>query len=243
MQADASLTIDDDANGSDILDYQANTMQYGKNLGSYNNIQYATPAGMLPFGISFKAGYSPNAVVNQNASSHATGAANDGAGDSASEYAISAAPIAGLTIGASYFNLDGEAGVQQGYEAGSAYAKYKVGPVTVGYGDTRVALNTDGGSSAYTYGYTNKAYSLGFAVNESLSLSYTSEKSNKEAKLKHATTGVTTRSDVEMQIDTIQAAYTMGGMTVSVSTKDVDNDSYSANKKVSETILAIAMAF
>jgi hypothetical protein len=221
----------------------ANTMQYGKNLGSYNNIQYATPAGMLPFGISFKAGYSPNAVVNQNASSHATGAANDGAGDTASEYAISAAPIDGLSIGASYFNLDGEAGVQQGYESGSAYAKYKVGPVTIGYGETLVALNTAGGSSAYTYGYTNKAYSLGFAVNDNLSLSYTSEKSNKEAKLKAAATGATTRSDVEMQMDTIQAAYTMGGMTVSVSSKDVDNDSYSTNKKVSETILAIAMAF
>jgi hypothetical protein len=221
----------------------ANTMQYGKNLGSYNNIQYATPAGMLPFGIALKAGYSPNAVVNQNASSHATGSENGGAGDTASEYAITATPIDGLSVGASYFNLDGETGVQQGYESGSAYAKYSVGPVTVGYGKTLVATNTDGGSSAYTYGYTNNAYSIGFAVSDSVSLSFTSEKSNKEAKLKNAVTNATTRSDVEMQIDTLQAAYTMGGMTVSVSSKDVDNDSYSTNKKVSETILAIAMAF
>lgn len=221
----------------------ANTMQYGKNLSSYNNIQYATPAGLLPFGIVAKAGFSPNAVVNANASSHATGAANDGAGDTASEYQITAAPIDGLKIGASYFNLDGEAGVQQGYEAGSAYAKYTAGPVTVGYGETRVALNTAGGNSAYIYGYMNKAYSLGFAVNDNLSLSYTSEKSNMEKKAKASTNNATTRSDVEMQMDTIQAAYTMGGMTVSISSKDVDNDSYSANKKVSETILAIAMAF
>ena len=96
----------------------ANTMQYGTNISSYNNIQYHTPAGLLPFGIAAKVAVAPNAVVNANASSHATGVANDGNGDQANEYQITAAPIDGLSIGASYFNKDGESGKQQGYEAG-----------------------------------------------------------------------------------------------------------------------------
>ena len=225
----------------------ANTMQYGTNISSYNNIQYHTPAGLLPFGIAAKVAVAPNAVVNANASSHATGTDNNGAGDQANEYQITAAPIDGLSIGASYFNKDGENGIQQGYEAGSVTAKYAFGPVTVGYGITKVALNigTTVGGTAVAHGYDNKAMSLGFKANDDLSFSYTVEKSDKLQKRKATTAAVTTntRSDVEMEIDTIQAAYTMGGMTLSLSLKDVDNDSYTANKKVSETIFAVAMAF
>ena len=224
----------------------ANTMQYGKNISSYNNIQYHTPAGILPFCIAAKVAISPNAVVNANASSHSTGTENLGAGDQANEYQITAAPIDGLSISGSYFNLDGEAGIQQGYESGSLTAKYAAGPVTVGYGQTRVALNLDTTvGSATAYGYENRAMSIGFKANDDLSVSYTAEKSDKLTKSKSTTAAVTTntRTDVEMEIDTIQAAYTMGGMTLSLSLKDVDNDSYTLNKKVSETIFAVAMAF
>jgi len=223
----------------------ANTMQYGKNMGSYNNVQYHLPA-ILPFGITAKVAVSPNAVINQNASSHATGSENAGAGDKATEYAVTAAPYAGLTVGASYFDLAGESSTKQAYNSGSAYIKYSMGPVTVGYGETRISNNLSTGTAAtteYNTGYRNKAYSVGFKVNDALSLSYTNEESQKRAKTKALGTGVTTRADKTMEIDTIQAAYTMGGMTLSVSSKDVEGDSYTTGKSISETILAIAMAF
>ena len=35
------------------------TMQYGANINSYNNIQYHTPADLLPLGMTFKAGMTP----------------------------------------------------------------------------------------------------------------------------------------------------------------------------------------
>ena len=222
----------------------ANTMQYGKNMGSYNNVQYHLPA-ILPFGITAKVALSPNAVVNANASSHATGSENAGAGDKANEYAVTAAPIEGLSVGASYFDLEGESSAKQAYNSGSAYVKYSMGPVTVGYGESRISnnLTRNTAGSEYNTGYRNKAYSVGFKVNDALSLSYTTEESEKRNKTKAAATGVTTRTDKTMEIDTIQAAYTMGGMTLSVSSKDVDGDSYSTGKSISETILAIAMAF
>lgn len=224
----------------------ANTMQYGTNISSYNNVQYHLPAGLLPFGVGAKVAVSPNAVVNKNASSHAVGSENAGAGDQANEYQITASPIAGLTVGVSYFDLDGESSTKQQYETGSANVKYSAGPVTVGYGETRISNNLDTGTAAsteYNTGYRNKAYSVGFKVNDSLSLSYTSEESVKRAKTKALGTGITTRADKTMEIDTIQAAYTMGGMTLSVSQKDVDGDSYTTGKSISETILALAMAF
>jgi hypothetical protein len=223
-------------------------MQYGKNISSYNNVQYHLPAGLLPLGISAKVAVAPNAVVSQNASSNARGAENGGAGDQANEYQITAAPIDGLTIGASYFQLDGEAGTKQGYQSGSIVAKYAFGPVTVGYGQTKIAPNLGAQTASeagtdYTQAYHNNAYSVGFAANDNLSLSYTVEKSKADIKNKSIKGNTTTNSDVEMTIDTIQAAYTMGGMTLSASMKDVDNQSYTANEKVSEYLFAVALAF
>jgi len=223
------------------------TMQYGKNISSYSNVQYHLPAGLLPFGIGAKVAISPNAGGNMTdtASGNASGVDNDGKGDQANEYQITAAPIAGLNLGASYFNLDGEAGSKQGYESGSAFVKYSAGPVTVGYGQTRISENIGSvvGSSQVVTGYDNKAYSIGFKVNDSLSISYTNEESTRESKLKNTVSDAITRADKTMEIDTIQAAYTMGGMTLSISTKDVDGDSYVTNQKVSETLLALALAF
>jgi hypothetical protein len=222
------------------------TMQYGKNISSYNNLQYHLPAGLLPFGIGAKVAVSPNAGGNNSdtASGNAAGTDNASGGDRATEYQITAAPIAGLSIGASYFNLDDEPGAKQGYESGSAVAKYSVGPITIGYGRTLVAENigTVVNSSQVT-GYDNKAYSVGFKVNDSLSLSYTTEESKREEKSKHLITDAITRADKTMEIDTIQAAYTVGGMTLSVSSKEVDGDSYTTGASVNETLFALAIAF
>jgi hypothetical protein len=225
----------------------ANTMQYGKNISSYNNIQYHTPAGILPFGIAAKVAVAPNGAgnANDNASSNFAGTDNNGGGDKATEYQITAAPIDGLSIGASYFTLGGEAGLQQGYEAGSLVGKYTMGPVTVGYGETRFTPNLEKQAidTAFTRDYKNKAYSIGFAVNEGLSISYTNEESVKRIQTNVDATGTETHDNRTMEISTIQAAYTMGGMTLSISSKDVDGDSYVNNQKVSETLLAVAMAF
>ena len=46
-------------------------MTYGSNISSYNNIQYAAPADLLPLGMTFKAGMTPGgAGGSANASSH-----------------------------------------------------------------------------------------------------------------------------------------------------------------------------
>jgi len=53
-----------------------NTMQYGTNLSSYNNLQYHLPSGLLPSNGTFKIGYSPNGTAVANASGNAGGAAS-----------------------------------------------------------------------------------------------------------------------------------------------------------------------
>jgi len=224
----------------------ANTMQYGTDIGSYNNFQYHLPTGLLPFGITAKVAVAPNAAGNAAINSgNAGGTDNDGGGDQANQYQITAAPIDGLSIGASYFTKDGEAGTAQGYSTGAAYIKYALGPVTVGFGETRTDLNLEAQAvdTKFTRGYRNSAYSVGFNVNDSMSISYTNEESVKRQQTNVNATGIETHDNRTMEISTVQAAYTMGGMTLSISTKDVDGDSYTNNQKVSETLLAVAMAF
>ena len=46
-----------------------------------------------------------------------------------------------------------------------------------------------------------------------------------------------------MDITTIDVAYTIGGATLGLSNSEVTNDSYSNNTDVTETILALTLAF
>ena len=78
-------------------------------IGSYNNFQYHTPADLLPFGTSFKIAYAPDLDAygsGNNAGPTQTEGTAGYVGRSATEMQISAKPIDGLTVGASYFDRD-----------------------------------------------------------------------------------------------------------------------------------------
>lgn len=229
-------------------------MQYGTDINSYNNFQYHTPAGLLPFGISGKVAYSPSSDAGKNSgnSAGAENAATDG--QSVAQYQVTATPIDGLTVGASYLNKDGESGVR-GYEQGGAYAKYTIGSVTVGYGehyvqnngtDTSMDTSTDVSTAALAStvkSFENKMMSIGFAINDNLSVSYDNQKSDAQKRTVVATSRTHTKANVELDVTTLQAAYTMGGMTLSISQKDIENADYVLNKDEKETLFAVSMAF
>ena len=78
--------------------------------------------------------------------------------------------------------------------------------------------------------------SLGYAINDEVSVSYTRETS--EA---NQATSTNTTYDVEM--DSVQVAYSLGGATLSLARADVENVSYKQNSDVTETIIAMSFAF
>ena len=82
----------------------------------------------------------------------------------------------------------------------------------------------------------NKSYGIGFAVNDDLTLSYTIEESQPNAM-----TAAT--AAFQMEITSIQASYTMGGMSVSLSRDEVDNADYVNATEQNETLIAVSMAF
>ena len=96
-------------------------------------------------------------------------------------------------------------------------------------------LEANRGGSTVEY-YENDGISIGYAVNDDLSVSYTRETS--EANQAHSSN---TTYDIEM--DSVQFAYSLGGATLSVARADYENVDYTQNEDATETIVAMTFAF
>jgi len=198
-------------------------------------IQYHTPE--LPFGTTASFAY------NTNASGDAvSGNAAGTSGNSRNEYSLVTKPIDGLTLSAHYNEVndygDGVDTEDQHEQGGSYAAKYAMGNVTIGYGKSFQApemLEANRGATTVEY-YENTGMSLGYAINDEVSVSYTRETS--EA---NQSTSTNTTYDVEM--DSVQVAYSLGGATLSLARADVENVSYKQNSDITETIIAMSFAF
>jgi len=239
--------------GSDAVN--VGTLERGRDISDYNNVQYHLPAGILPFGITVKAGYAPNLNAADGASgkegntiettTNATGIGTaTKVGQDASMYQVTVQPIDGLSVGADYFRADGSSATQQQYESGNLFAKYAMGPVVVGYGLTRIAPNTNKASSTAIQRYDNTQYGVQFAVNENLSISATKEKSERQTQ-GAITNGNTSRTKTEKEttVDTFAVAYNIGGATLAITKSEASNAGYTTDKEVDMTLVSLKMAF
>ena len=211
-------------------------------IDAYNNFQYHTPADLLPFGVTAKIAYAPDLDAygsGNNAGPTQTEGGADYAGRSATETQIKAAPIDGLTIGASYFNLDKQGGTKrdQDAESGAYYATYALNNITVGYSKAYKALLKDDDTNTGVEYYDQTNMSIAYVVNDDFSVSYEVEKSEANQTLDSA-------ADVEQKSTGIQIAYNMGGMTIAMGRMSHDNPGYStAVADEDQTLLAVTMAF
>ena len=226
-------------------DYDApSAITWGANIDSYNNVQYHTPAGLLPFGVTAKVGYAPNLSDTDGQSTKSKGVVETAAvGGSLTQYRIDASPVEGLTVGADYAKAnDTLLATEYAQESGSAYFKYIAGPVTVGFSKTgNQPTKTDAGA---TVTYETDAYGIKFAVNENLTISYGEEKSTKRtSSTLDVLAARTAATETDYEIEHIQAAYVIGGATLGVAIADGKNVNYTAGRQDKQTIFSIAMAF
>ena len=215
-------------------------------IDAYNNMQYHTPGDLIPFGGSFKIAYAPD--LDTYGSGNNSGVTKgDGVagytGRSATEMQVSfdALPgVDGLKIGASYFDFDkqgDESKKDQEAESGAYYATYSIGNVSLGYSKGLKALlvGDDANTGVEYYDQTNQ--SIAYAVNDDLTISYESEKSEANYVLDST-------AAVEQKSTGVQLAYNMGGMTLAIARNSHDNPSYSTtNADLDQTLIAITMAF
>jgi hypothetical protein len=255
----------DNAGSQSVISRPSDT-SYGEamtdtfDIDGYDNIQYHTPAGLLPYGITAKIGYAPS--TNTGADDYqATGAARSNTasnlgttaaggltvtagGNSVSHYQVKANELPfldGLSIGADYLEFGGVEGANsQAPSSGAYFATYVMGPATIGYSKSFMDMpmnNTNAsGASEMVENVENRKYSVGINVNDNLSISYENEESKPSTS-----TGATAQYTLEST--GIQAAYTMGGMTLGVAMNDHENAAYTQNKDVKDTVFSVEMAF
>jgi outer membrane protein OmpU len=210
---------------------------YPDDMGSYASIQYHTPA--LPFGVSATVAHGNQ--KKDGASGNATAAS----GDSATEYSLNVKPpmVDGLSLSASYMEKNSygngaDDGGDQEEQHGAYAVSYSAGNLSVGYGKSyrapeSTAITAGGTTVEY---YENTGMSIGYAVNDDVSISYTNETAEKNFQ-----TSTTTTYDIEM--DSVQVAYSLGGATLSLARADYENVSHKQNEDVTETIIAMTFAF
>ena len=206
-------------------------INYPTDEGGYATIQYHTPE--LPFGTTASIAHGNTKSDGQSSNAQAT------SGDSGTFYSLVTKPIDGLTLSASYYDINNYADGtthDQEQEGGAYGAKYSVGNLTVGYGKSFLAPEISVITTNAVEYYENTGLSIGYAVNDDLSISYTDETGERN----YMVTG-TTVYDIEVQ--SIQAAYSLGGATLSVARTDYENIGYADGVDATETIVSLAFAF
>ena len=198
------------------------------------HLEWGIPSDMLPDGMSAHIAWSPRASGGYVNDKSVGSTATDGVGGGY-DIAISHSGLAdGANVFVGYSAIDwqnGEYGSKK--KAWVAGATFSAGPATLGYQVSKEMHNPIV-SRAVVEGYDNTAYGVSFAVNDDLSLSYAKHKSNKR------TVGGT---EVELDNTSLQAAYTMGGATISAAMTDADNNKYSSGTDKEATTVALSLAF
>jgi len=131
------------------------------------------------------------------------------------------------------------------------YAKYNMGPISIGYSESYMDSGVTGSAEATTTAkvertaaglYEGQQMSIAFNVNDNMSISYTTSEETYDSQ-DDAKTAVTTDDDTTEEIDAIQVAYSMGGMSIKAYSMDVtnpDQDEDAADQSVTEIALGFA---
>ena len=181
---------------------------------------YSTSVG----GASISIGYSDNLGASANRS--------DGGQDTTSTSVDSSSSVAitypvedmGLTV----FGGVGTEGQADGKELDHSTigATYAFGPATVGY-----QINDEDDSATGGTDYETEIYGISFMINDNFSVSYAEHNTDKSG------------STVDQEAESIQASYSMGGMTVNIKDSEMSGVAHTATNDHETTEVILIFAF
>ena len=92
--------------------------------------------------------------------------------------------------------------------------------------------------------YQNNAFGVSFNINDDLSISYGEYESTKQTKAGDGETGGS-GTEVTTTAESLQLAYTMGGMSIKIAESSVDNATYTSGtgSDFDATTIALTLAF
>jgi hypothetical protein len=215
-------------------------------VGGGSDIEWSVPTDMLPDGMAAYLSWSPKADGAKTADKVGSGDANAGIDGAGWDLALS---HSGAVDGLNVFGAVSKIPQTQDSTATTGYtsdqdawvlgATYAMGGVTVGYQQSKVdygIANVNAGTSTSTY--ANQAYGVSFSVNDDLSISYGMHKS---VRALNGSGG----GNIEVEAESIQIAYSMGGATLKIAETEADNADYvstTAGDKEGTTVM-LTLAF
>ena len=209
--------------------------------GSTNSgaVAYKSPSfDLMGVSASFGVDYDPAAgAAGSDHDAVATKDTNKGSGTGA---VIKLAHDSGLTIGAGVESIDSNSGADAEAENVTAYALYTMGPVSVGYQGYFLnnGASPKAGAATGIADYSGDAIGIAFNVNDQVSIGYQKVSETQEA--------LTSTKASDRDIKSLSAAYSSGGMTMSIQQTDTDNYSMltAGNELDTETVqVTLSFAF
>ena len=212
-------------------------------VGSSMNVQYTAPKIL---GTTIALAYTPEYGAAQ-VSDKNTGVASNDSG-AAYDATININPslgteiLSGLNLFVGGSTIERQTSANDLYE-GVAGVTYDIGPLSIGAqvsGDYTGVDDSqhDDGDNTYNL-YKNFAYGVAFNVNDDFSISY----GRWTARKAGVTSSQATQITHEIEVSSIQAAYTMGGASFRIADTDVDNAYWTENDNRHATVVSLGLAF
>ena len=221
-----------------------------------NGIAYTSPSFDLMAGMAATVDVE-YAVEASDAGTNDGGSSSDSTFDGGKSLGLTLAGN-GLTIGVygaerertasgQTTNIDGDV------FAGVYYINYAIGPVALGYSnsyydnghDTTAVAATVAKNVTNTVGgiFETEQMSIAFNVNDNLSVSYAKAEDTYDAQAA-GSESATVINDVTMDMKSVQAAYSMGAMSIKAYRTETDNAEYQTNGgSLTVTEIALGLAF
>ena len=148
-----------------------------------------------------------------------------------------------LYVGAHYTDNADNAAVEENLYEAVGGVTYDLGPVSLGAMWSGEYTGQNDATAQYNF-YKSHGYGVAFNINDSFSVSYGKHESYKAGyTVDVAQDGAP--GDRRVFVDSVQAAYTMGGASIRIAEVDVENGGYStaATADKSATVISLSLAF
>jgi len=189
---------------------------------------------MMPDGMTAYVAYSPNAcgknAADKASSGSCAGVASHG-WDLTLEASEDVSGVAGLTIYGGLSEIEqftNGTAVDGNRKEKTIGANYTSGAFSLGYQWS----DEDTGRASTATSYENHAYGITFNVNDDLSIGYNNYESEQSSS-----------TNVTLEAQSFQIAYTMGGASIRLAEAKVDNAKYSTANDSDGTTLSVSLAF
>jgi len=192
--------------------------------GGSSDIEWNVGLG-LPDGMNVYASFAPEPDGSKNTNKGTSGASAVTDGNGWDIVLTHSGLYDGLNIFAGYSEIEQNASI--GTREQIAYgATYAIGGATLGY-----QYSKDDEPGANDEYYENSAYGVSFSVNDNLAISYGVHESKRNS------------TGIEIQAESIQVSYTVGGASVKIAENSADNVNYVSGANKDGRTIALTLAF